>query len=779
MGQYIHAQKAAVLTIFHCFICCTAVQAQLPDPVSMWRFEEGSGNTAVDTGAGGYHGRLVGDVFFVQDDERGSVLEFGSSESYVDTNAWVAEFGNADFSMAAWINTYREGTPIVGKSNGDRDWSFHEKQFYLSAGTEQGTPVAGGAHFYGNQAGEIWGATPVNTGRWHHVCVTWNSETDEQHVYVDGELDDLSPIWVYYGGRGDNVDDVVRIGFDCSGNTTSDFIGRMDDVAIFDVPLTPAQVTALMNLPLPANASNPQPYDRSTDLLPQEILLRWRPGPSAKTHNVYFGKAFADVNDASVDNPLGVLASEAQSENTYDPGLLDYEQTYFWRVDEVSGAPDFTVIKGNVWNFSTEPIALPLENIKATASSSDLGSDPNKTVDGSGLNEMNQHSTLAEDSWLSATETPAWIQYEFERVYKLREMWVWNANQSLELLFGLGAKDVVIETSVNGVDWVVLEGDTQFNQGPGAEGYEYNTTIDLGELVAKYVKINIHSGWGPLGKYSLSEVRFFSIPVHARKHEPTDGAVDVGTAALLTWRAGREAGSHDVYLDTDEQAVRDGTAPVVTVTETSTMMDLDLGHTYFWKVNEVNTVEDPAIWEGDTLRFSTRAYLVVDDFEMYADMESKEIWAFWTDGYDDPGNGSLVGYGDIGERTIVHGGNQSMPLAYSNAGGATYSKTIRYFDDPQDWTMGGAQTLVLYFYGAPDNTGQLSVKVNNRTEITYGGSADAIATAEWTQWTIDLDSLGTDLKRVTEMSIGVQTGSGLVLIDDIRLYRIAPGLGTE
>jgi hypothetical protein len=269
-------------------------------------------------------------------------------------------------------------------------------------------------------------------------------------------------------------------------------------------------------------------------------------------------------------------------------------------------------------------------------------------------------------------------------------------------------------------------------------------------------------------------VRFFSIPVHARKHDPADGAVNVDPAALLTWRAGREAGSHDVYLDTDEQAVMNGTAPVVTIAETSYTTDLDLGQTYFWKVNEVNAVEDPAIWEGDTLAFSTRAYFIVDDFEMYADVEFKEIWAFWTDGFDDPSNGSVVGYDNIGERTIVHSGNQSMPLAYSSTGGATFSETTRSFDDPQDWTRGGAQTLVLYFYGAPDNTGQLYVKVNNRTEITYGGSPDGITTAEWTQWNIDLDSMGADLKRVTEMSIGVKTGSGLVLIDDILLYRNAP-----
>jgi len=89
----------------------------------------------------------------------------------VDTNAWIAELGTADFSIIAWIKTRDAGAAILGKGNEDRNWDFHEKQFYLSAGTEQGQPVAGGLHFYGNQAGEIWGATAVNDGTWHHVCV--------------------------------------------------------------------------------------------------------------------------------------------------------------------------------------------------------------------------------------------------------------------------------------------------------------------------------------------------------------------------------------------------------------------------------------------------------------------------------------------------------------------------------------------------------------------------------------------------------------------------------
>ena len=132
-----------VLATVVCVAWCTVAQAQLPEPVSLWRFEEGSGVTTADIGTGGYTGTLMGDVVFVDDAERGSVLKFGTGEGYVETNAWITELGGADFSVAAWIKTREQGMPIIGKSNGDRSWDFHEKQFYIGAGTEQGTPTAG------------------------------------------------------------------------------------------------------------------------------------------------------------------------------------------------------------------------------------------------------------------------------------------------------------------------------------------------------------------------------------------------------------------------------------------------------------------------------------------------------------------------------------------------------------------------------------------------------------------------------------------------------------
>jgi hypothetical protein len=214
--------------------------------------------------------------------------------------------------------------------------------------------------------------------------------------------------------------------------------------------------------------------------------------------------------------------------------------------------------------------------------------------------------------WFSDSEPlGAWIEYEFDKVYKLHEMWVWNSNQMVELFVGYGFKDVTIEYSANGTDYATLGTTHQFAQAPGADGYAHNTTIDFGGAAAKYVRLTANSNWGDiLPQYGLSEVRVFYIPVNATKPYPDSGATGVDVDVILGWRAGREAATHDAYVSADEQAVIDGTAPVATVTETSHgPLALDLDTIHYWKVNEVNEAETPTTWESTIWNFTTTDHL--------------------------------------------------------------------------------------------------------------------------------------------------------------------------
>ncbi len=207
-------------------------------------------------------------------------------------------------------------------------------------------------------------------------------------------------------------------------------------------------------------AFDPIPADGAIDV-PRDIVLGWTAGALIDKHDVYFGTVFDDVNQATTTVDPGGVYQGRIAPNIYTlPERLAFGETYYWRVDEVNAPPDNTIRKAGVWSFTTEPFAYAIENITATASSSDTAKGPENTVNGSGLDATGLlHTKTGDDNmWLSSMmgPQPTWIEYEFDGVYKLHEMWVWNSNDSLEPAIGFGFNDVTIEYSVNGTDYTAL-----------------------------------------------------------------------------------------------------------------------------------------------------------------------------------------------------------------------------------------------------------------------------------------------------------------------------------
>ncbi|MHC4521201.1 MAG: DUF1349 domain-containing protein, partial [Planctomycetota bacterium] len=332
----------------------------------------------------------------------------------------------------------------------------------------------------------------------------------------------------------------------------------------------------------------------------------------------------------------------------------------------------------------------------ASNAPSDEGVGPDRTVDGSGLNENDEHSTEARDMWLSkaAGADPVYIHYEFDRLYKMYELLVWNYNVMFEPVLGFGLKDVTVEYSTDGAQWLVL-GDVQFAQATATGDYAANTVVDLAGVPAKFIKLVVNGNHGVLPQFGLSEVRFLQIPVFAREPQPTSGAADVGVDSLLSWRAGRDAAAHDVYL----AAGQDELTLVDTVTDsTFAPAELTFGTAYTWKIDEVNEAEATAIWEGDIWTFATQEYAVIDDMESYDDEENL-IFDAWLDGFVN-GTGSTVGYFEapFAETTVVNSGAQSMPLEYANDAAPFYSEA-EYDLGSLNLETNGADTLRLFVSG--------------------------------------------------------------------------------
>ena len=83
----------------------------------------------------------------------------------------------------------------------------------------------------------------------------------------------------------------------------------------------------------------------------QTPVLTWTPGFGA-SHEVYFGTDKDAVKNADTSSPeykgSGNLGSES-----YDPGQLEWNTTYYWRVDETDNTNADSPWVGPVWSFTT------------------------------------------------------------------------------------------------------------------------------------------------------------------------------------------------------------------------------------------------------------------------------------------------------------------------------------------------------------------------------------------------------------------------------------------
>jgi hypothetical protein len=199
--------------------------------VGWWKLDEKSGLQAADSSGSGFHGQLVGDPQWRPKSGRiGGGLEFSGAGQYVLIGN-QPEFDLTDrITVAAWIKVNhfdRNWQAIVGK--GDLSWRVARDrdrdclQFAFNAAEKEQL---------------LKGQIKVNDGRWHHVAGVYDGHT--MFLYIDGKLDvshatttDIPrsdrPVYI-----GENSQAVGRF-----------WNGLIDDVRVYNRPLSPAEVAAL------------------------------------------------------------------------------------------------------------------------------------------------------------------------------------------------------------------------------------------------------------------------------------------------------------------------------------------------------------------------------------------------------------------------------------------------------------------------------------------------------------------------------------------------------
>ena len=385
------------------------------------------------------------------------------------------------------------------------------------------------------------------------------------------------------------------------------------------------------------------------------VTLSWTPGAFAASHDVYLGEGFDEVSGGTHDS---VVFCGNQRDAYY-----------------VAGFPGFAYPDGLIpgttyyWRIDEANEAHPNSPWKGDVWSFSI---PSKTaynpVPADGAESVITNVILSWTPGMGAKFHTVYFDDDFETV----------ANATVGVSVGAGTYD----------------------PGPLKAAKLYYWRVDQFDGVDAY----------------KGDVWSFTTEGAIANPNPPDGATDVTQTAILTWIAGIPAASHEIYLGTDAEAVRNATtaSPEYKGTQPLGNESYETGKltwetTYYWRVDEVNDTNPDSPWKGPVWSFTTAAFAIVEDFESYTDDDTagEAIWQTWVDGFGVADNGAQVGYlmPPYAEQSIIHGGAQSMPLLYNNTAGVTNSEATLTLASVRDWTEEGVVDLSLWFRGLPASVG--------------------------------------------------------------------------
>jgi hypothetical protein len=498
------------------------------------------------------------------------------------------------------------------------------------------------------------------------------------------------------------------------------------------------------------------------------VALSWGAGFGTKIHNVYFGDNFEDVNAGIPDTPRGPVGDTA-----YVPGTLDLDKTYYWRIDEFDGIITHT---GDVWSFTTMKAGggVRADYYKGMNFESHVMTRVDPQINFNWGDPGGPDPSVGDDNF--SVRWSGQVEAAFTETYTFYT----NSDDGIRL-------------------WV--DGQQLVDNWTNHAATENKGTIDLvaGQTYSVVMEMYEDGGsavaelrWSsPHTPKQLIPQAALSLPVKASSANPPSGAADVEQTTILTWAAGDYASSHEVYFGTDQEAVRNANtiSPEYKGIRNLGFESFDPGKlswytTYYWRVDEVNDANPNSPWLGNVWSFTVADFIGIDDIEDYNDYPPDEIFSTWIDGWEVPTNGSLAGHPDppFAETGNVHGGSQSMPVYYEN--NFKYSEITMTLVSVRNWTEEGVGVLSLWFCGDTSNAAERMYVALNGSAIVYHDNPNAVLIDTWTEWRIDLQEFaaqGVNLANVNAISIGFGDknnlragGSGMVLFDDIRLYRPAP-----
>jgi hypothetical protein len=207
-----------------------------PNLAGWWKFDEAAGKTAADASSHKRDGTLQGELSFDKNSspgKTGEAVQLDGKESWIEVKTYKGVTGTRPRTVAAWIKTAAARGEIVSWGTEDFGQMFVVGHIRGRIGT---TP--NGGYLYMNPE--------TSDDKWHHVAVVVRQAElpglgKDVALYLDGrpaEIHDIGLLDLWPIQTGDKLH--VRIG--------RGFAGSLDDLRIYDRPLSDEEIKALSEL---------------------------------------------------------------------------------------------------------------------------------------------------------------------------------------------------------------------------------------------------------------------------------------------------------------------------------------------------------------------------------------------------------------------------------------------------------------------------------------------------------------------------------------------------
>ncbi len=232
------ANYTAIVTNIAGSVTSSTATLTVNAPFGDWHFDDGTGTVATDSAAVPHNGTVSGTNATWVTGIKGNALQFTGVSNYVAFGTGPSMSGTNNFTIAAWIKTTSTNTGVIMQQ---RDAANYNGEYRLSingTGTVEFMLYGDGAYQF-----DFTTTNVLNNGVWHYVVAERNGLAG--NIYLDGNP---TPVATATGTGIKNLTNIINVavGRDIRDNT-GNFTGTIDEVKLYKVALSGADVSGLYN----------------------------------------------------------------------------------------------------------------------------------------------------------------------------------------------------------------------------------------------------------------------------------------------------------------------------------------------------------------------------------------------------------------------------------------------------------------------------------------------------------------------------------------------------